>query len=155
MPCVNTWTVGFVLLSVEGIQNWVLILYLPLVVLYPVRTVLVKFLPCWVTFKTKSVASRFVCGTAKLNTACRAERSTGTVMLIHFLAAAEAAKIASTITEDEYMFGCLKSRIHQWASFYIYISCQYNAFRSYAGRYSSLIRLILHRSPRCTVIRRL
>ena len=39
----------------------------------------------------KAVASAFDCGTERLKTAVRAEMSTGTVMFVHFLAAAVTA----------------------------------------------------------------
>jgi hypothetical protein len=51
----------------------------------------------------KSVASRLVWGKTRLNTAVLAEISTGTVMLIHLLATAEAAKIANIKSKERYI----------------------------------------------------
>lgn len=72
-------------------------LYVPTVVMHPVKTVLVKLRPCWVIFWMKSVASKLVWGTARSKTLWRAERLTGTVMLIRFSAVALPAKTASAV----------------------------------------------------------
>ena len=73
--------------------------YVPAVVAYPASAVCVKFLPCWVWFWMKAVASKLVWGTGILKTPVRAEIVTGTVRLVHDLAAAEAAKMASAKAE--------------------------------------------------------
>ena len=82
-----------------GIQNCALMSYVPAVVAYPASAVSVKFLPCWVWFWMKAVASKLVCGTGRLKMPVRAEIVTGTVRLVHDLAAAEAAKTASAKAE--------------------------------------------------------
>ena len=51
-----------------------------------------------------------VCGTSRLKTAVLAEISTGTVMLIHLLATAEAAKIANIESEERYILCNLRRK---------------------------------------------
>ena len=82
-----------------GVQNCALMSYVPAVVAYPASAVSVKFLPCWVWFWMKAVASKLVCGTGILKTPVRAEIVTGTVKLVHDLAAAKAAKTATAKAE--------------------------------------------------------
>lgn len=57
---------------------------------------LVKFRPCCVMFKTKSVTPRLVCGMSISKTACRAEMETGTVIFIQVLAIVNPARKAKT-----------------------------------------------------------
>ena len=71
-----------------GMQNSALMSYVPAVVAYPDSAVSEKFLPCCVWFWMKVVASRLVWGTAISKIPVRAETVTGTVMLMHVLAAA-------------------------------------------------------------------
>jgi hypothetical protein len=100
IPCVSTWTVGFVAfvaLPMVGTQNCVLILYVPDMVRLPVKMVSGKFRPCCVTLRAKSMASRFVCGVARLYIPCLADMVTGTVMLTHFLAEVTPARSARRV----------------------------------------------------------
>ena len=104
------------LLLLSGMQNSVLMSYVPDVVAYPVNAALVKFLPCWVRFCAKVMASRLVCGTAMLKMPVRAEMVTGTVVLTHcFAAAKEASAKAGSTTElsmmDMEIVDCNKSDV--------------------------------------------
>lgn len=72
---------------------------MPDVVLYPTKAISVKFEPCLVTLRAKSMASKLVEGISISKRACRAEISTGTVAFIHRFAAAEAANRARVVME--------------------------------------------------------
>jgi hypothetical protein len=112
IPCLKTCTGRFVLLSLEGLQNIALIMYVPTVVWYPVRVRLVKFQPFCVIFKTKSVTSRLICGMSISKTACRAEMETGTVMFIHVLVLANLARKAKTAKGEECILEFLRAELY-------------------------------------------